>query len=235
MSTHTSSSHQEIQGPHCSSRSCSTTAGFCVHLAASPSLPLSTADTPVPRAPRQWHFMGRCFPQRHHSRDGQGRTGFSVGATLDQDLVLLSNDLKRRLMLRPHCCSGSSPTLPTLLWLWWQGGKGSAVLSTLWPHLSSSGGMIAEWVLCVRSEGCEGAWRWCQGPSASQKTWPCRLKKKNSIQPKSWELYFIWWAKLRTWEFPGSQVVRTWCFHFQRCQGLVPSQGSKIPQTMQFS
>lgn len=59
---------------------------------------MSTAERLVPGPQDGDTFrspMGRCFPQRHHGRDGQGKTGFSVGATLDQDLVLLSNDLKK--------------------------------------------------------------------------------------------------------------------------------------------
>ena len=95
---HTSSSHLEIQHLHFSSRSCSTTAGLCVHLAPSLSLPMSTAERLVPGPQDGDTFsspMGRCFPQRHHSWDGQGKTGFSIGATLAQDLVLLSNDLKK--------------------------------------------------------------------------------------------------------------------------------------------
>ena len=76
----------------------STTAGLCIHLAPSPSFPMSTTERLVPGPQDSDTFsspMGRCFPQIHHSQDGQGRTGFSFGTTLNQDLVLLSNDLKK--------------------------------------------------------------------------------------------------------------------------------------------
>ena len=39
---------------------------------------------------------------------------------------------------------------------------------------------------------------------------------------------------LKIWEFPGSLVVRTWCFHC-RGPGSIPGRGTEIPQAVQCS
>lgn len=69
------------------------------------------------QGPKTVTLYGQVFPTETPQPGWPGRTGFSVGATWDQDPALLSSDLKRRLVLSPHHCSGSSPSLPTLLWV----------------------------------------------------------------------------------------------------------------------
>ena len=41
------------------------------------------------------------------------------------------------------------------------------------------------------------------------------------------------YLKLPDREFPGGLVVGTWHFHYHG-QGLIPGQGTKIPQTMWY-